>query len=422
MRIDKVPSIPVPTGPVQARFLSTLRWLLYFGLWTQSRSPAFAWQAIDCRASWQDGTQTQSNRDPKVGISSIRRVATRRPVTIAVPTPVDELLVGLARRLLHNHDGPSEKASVWDQSTGPKRSGCHEVHAGESGHVNDYVMPPFLPNIEEARKMQTLHEKVQWKNVRPPAVAGTFYPANPTSLQRMVDAFLEEASCIGPRPKAMIAPHAGYVFSGPVAATAYALLQQRKGEVTRVVVMGPSHHVPFYGMAAPRSDAFATPLGIVPVDQEAIHAILHWPQVELRDDAHRLEHSIEVHLPFLQRTLGPLPIVPLVIGNASATDVAEVLESLWKDDRTVVIASSDLSHYHDYWTARAIDSETTRLIEEKQWQYLSGERACGFMGIRGLLKVATDRDLQVKAVDLRNSGDTGGDKHRVVGYGSYVLY
>ncbi|RMF42282.1 MAG: AmmeMemoRadiSam system protein B [Planctomycetota bacterium] len=270
--------------------------------------------------------------------------------------------------------------------------------------------------------MRTVSKPVGSNNIRPPAVAGTFYPAQPLSLQRMIEGFLADANRVGPTPKAIIVPHAGYIYSGPVAASAYALLQQRAGDIERVVLLGPSHHVPFYGIAAPRSEGFATPLGVMPVDQEGIHGVLHWPQLELRDDAHRLEHSIEVQLPFLQMTLGDVPIIPLVIGNASATDVAEVLEDLWKDDRTAVVVSSDLSHYHDYWTARAIDSETTRLIESGQWQYLSGERACGYMGIRGLLKLAADRGLNVKTVDLRNSGDTSGDKLRVVGYGSYVVY
>jgi len=258
--------------------------------------------------------------------------------------------------------------------------------------------------------------------VRPAAAAGTFYPADGAVLRRVVTGFLREANRIGPTPKALIAPHAGYPYSGPVAASGYALLKPARDRIQRVVLVGPSHRLPFHGLAAPSVEAFATPLGVVPIDRAGVQKSLEWSQVQVLDEAHRHEHSLEVQLPFLQLTLDQFAIVPLAVGEAYASEVADVINSLWGSEETLVVVSSDLSHYHDYWTARAIDSETSNLIENGQWQQLSGQRACGYGGIRGLLKVALKRRLRIKTVDLRNSGDTSGNKEQVVGYGSYVIY
>jgi len=253
-------------------------------------------------------------------------------------------------------------------------------------------------------------------------VAGSFYPGEASGLRREVDRYLDAASGTGPIPRALMVPHAGYAYSGPVSASGFALLRPVRDHVARVVLIGPSHHVPFYGLAVSQADAFATPLGTVPLDADGVTAALQWPQVQTLEEAHQYEHSLEVQLPFLQRTLDTFTLVPLAVGEANASEVGDVIDTLWTDDQTLVVVSSDLSHYHDYWTARAIDSETSNLIESLQWLKLSGKRACGYGGIRGLLKVAQHRHLHVKTVDLRNSGDTSGMTDQVVGYGSYVIH
>ncbi len=258
--------------------------------------------------------------------------------------------------------------------------------------------------------------------VRPPAVAGAFYSADPDVLRQQLVHMLSEASGVGPEPKALIVPHAGYVYSGPVAASAFALLEPLRVAIRRVVLLGPSHRVPFYGLATSGACGFATPLGVVSVDVSSVQQSTTLPQVTVLEEAHRYEHSLEVQLPFLQVMLDDFSLVPFAVGQATASEVAEVIDSLWTGDDTLIVVSSDLSHYHDYWTAKALDAETSRWIEQGRWELLHGERACGYVGIRGLLKVATARGLKIKTVDLRNSGDTSGAKDQVVGYGSYVVY
>jgi hypothetical protein len=260
------------------------------------------------------------------------------------------------------------------------------------------------------------------KRVRPPAVAGAFYPADPIALRRQIAGFLCEANGVGPIPKALIVPHAGYKYSGPVAASGYALLEAVRHCMTRVVLLGPSHRVPFYGLATTDADLFSTPLGTIEIDRSFVENALRLPQVQLLDAAHQYEHSLEVQLPFLQMTLDDFALVPLAVGQVNASEVADVIDTLWSDDDTLLVVSSDLSHYRDYRTARALDTDTSNLIEHLKWRQLDGERACGYGGIRGLLKVAEQRRLRVKVVDLRNSGDTSGSKDQVVGYGSYVVY
>jgi hypothetical protein len=207
-----------------------------------------------------------------------------------------------------------------------------------------------------------------------------------------------------------------------VAASAYKLIAANANRVRRVVLLGPSHHLGFSGLAASEDDAFATPLGTVSIDHEAVQASLQLPQVHLLDKAHRFEHSLEVQLPFLQVVLEEFCLVPFAVGQANSDEVAEILNGLWGGDETLIIVSSDLSHYHRYGTARRIDRETSQMVERCQWERLTGERACGYCGIRGLLKVAKERKLHVKMVDLRNSGDTAGPKDQVVGYGSFAVY
>jgi AmmeMemoRadiSam system protein B len=258
-------------------------------------------------------------------------------------------------------------------------------------------------------------------NVRRPAVAGTFYPAGASELRALVRQYLDEAELTGPPPKAMIAPHAGYIYSGPVAATAYKRLAAAGRQITRVVLLGPAHRVPFAGLALSAARSFATPLGTIPVDEEGVAAIARLPQVVLLEQAHDREHSLEVHLPFLQEVLGEFSLVPLAVGDASPEEVAEVLDALWGGPETLIVISSDLSHYHDYLTARARDEATTRAIEALRFEDIGYGDACGRNPINGLLATARRRNMRVETIDLRNSGDTAGPHDRVVGYGAYVF-
>ncbi len=259
-------------------------------------------------------------------------------------------------------------------------------------------------------------------SVRAPAVAGAFYPGAAATLQAQVAALLAAATRPAQqRPKALIAPHAGYVYSGPVAANAYTLLAPFRSDYSRVVLLGPAHRAFVRGLALPAADAFATPVGEIALDLEAIAAIRHLPQVCISDDAHALEHSLEVHLPFLQQVLAGFTLVPLAVGEASAEQVAEVLGLLWGDDRTLIVISSDLSHYLPYAQARTIDEQTARMVLGMTPR-LDHRQACGATPVNGLLLEARGRGLRPQLLDLRNSGDTAGDKSRVVGYASFAFY
>ena len=262
--------------------------------------------------------------------------------------------------------------------------------------------------------------------IRQPAVAGTFYPADPQQLREMVDGYLREAaSRIGDEadvPKALIAPHAGYIYSGPVAASAYARLLPARDRIKRVVLLGPSHRVPFRGIATSSATHFQTPLGSIPLDRTRIEQIEKFPQVVRLDEAHTYEHSLEVHLPFLQEVLDSFTLVPLVVGEASPQQVSEVIEALWDGPETLIVISSDLSHYHDYETARRLDSATSRAIESLQPEAIQYEDACGRNPVNGLLELARRHGLHARTVDLRNSGDTAGPRDQVVGYGAYLIH
>ena len=257
--------------------------------------------------------------------------------------------------------------------------------------------------------------------VRPPAVAGLFYPAEPGALARAIRGYLDEAAEPAAVAKALIVPHAGYVYSGPIAASAYRALAKARGRIRRVVLLGPAHRVAFAGIAVPAADAFATPLGTVTVDRDAIAAIRDLPQVTVSDEAHRLEHSLEVHLPFLEQVLGEFTVVPLVVGEATPEAVAEVLERLWDGPETLILVSSDLSHYHDQATARRLDSATARAIEALNPEEIAPEQACGRLPIAGLLLAARAHGLRATTLDLRNSGDTAGPRDEVVGYGAWLF-
>ena len=258
--------------------------------------------------------------------------------------------------------------------------------------------------------------------VRRPAVAGRFYPADASELARMVEHFLDDVEEVAPAPKALIAPHAGYIYSGAVAATAYASLRESRSRVSRVILLGPSHWFSFPGLALPEADALATPAGTVEVDREGVEIALRFNQVSVRDDVYEREHSLEVHLPFLQAVLGSFAVTPLLIGRASSTAVSRVLDALWGDDSTLLAVSSDLSHYHDYETANRLDGATSLAIQALESERITSRDACGWLPIHGLLETAQRRGMRVREVDLRNSGDTGGPRDRVVGYGSFLFY
>ena len=257
---------------------------------------------------------------------------------------------------------------------------------------------------------------------RSPAVAGMFYPGDPAALRHTVGDYLNAAAIDEPAPKALIAPHAGYIYSGAIAASAYARLRAVRGQIRRVVLLGPAHRVPFHGTALSSARAFETPLGTVAVDQDSLAAIADLPQLQTLDEAHRLEHSLEVQLPFLQEALEDFTLVPLLVGEASPESVAEILERLWGGPETLIVVSSDLSHYHDYDTARQRDRDTSTAIEALQDTAIGYDDACGRNPINGLLYVARRRGLRARTVDLRNSGDTAGPRDQVVGYGAYVFH
>lgn len=257
--------------------------------------------------------------------------------------------------------------------------------------------------------------------VRPPVVAGLFYPADSEELRALVNDLLRRAPYAGAPPKALIAPHAGYVYSGPVAASAYARLRPLRKQLTRVVLLGPAHRVAFRGLAASSADAFRTPLGDIPLDTAATASLARLPQVRTRDDAHALEHSLEVQLPFLQTVLDRFTLVPLVVGDAGYAEVTEVLDVLWGGSETLIVISSDLSHYHDYATAQRMDRATSAAIEDLAPERIDYEDACGRTPVGGLLQAARARGLRAQTVDLRNSGDTAGPRDQVVGYGAYVI-
>lgn len=251
--------------------------------------------------------------------------------------------------------------------------------------------------------------------IRPPAVAGMFYPADAAGLAREVHDFLKHARKFDLIPKALIVPHAGYIYSGAIAATAYATLPPIAETIHRVVLLGPTHRVAVRGLALPDADAFDTPLGRIKLDTDAIERIAHLPQVVTSADTHALEHSLEVQLPFLQSILKDFTLVPLAVGMAGSADVAEVLESLWDGAQTLIVISSDLSHYLPYATSRRVDHDTVQAILNLQ-EPIPHDRACGGTPISGLVMAAKRHRLTPHLLDLRNSGDTAGSRDQVVGY------
>ena len=258
--------------------------------------------------------------------------------------------------------------------------------------------------------------------IRPAAVAGMFYPDDPVELKRTVAGLLAKAGAAAPSrpPKAVIVPHAGYIYSGPVAASAYAQVATLRGRVRRVVLLGPTHRVYVRGLALPEADRFATPLGEVPLDREGMRAVAALPQVVRSAAAHRMEHSLEVQLPFLQQVLGDFLLLPLAVGDATAAEVAEVLEQVWGGDETLVVISSDLSHFLPDAVARKVDGGTVDAILALD-SHLSHEQACGATPVNGLLLAARRHGLHPLVLDVRNSSDTAGDPERVVGYAAFAF-
>lgn len=257
---------------------------------------------------------------------------------------------------------------------------------------------------------------------RDPAVAGLFYTADAAVLREQVEALLRGAAVpAGEPPKALIVPHAGYQYSGAVAASAYRYLASVRERIQRVVLLGPAHRVWLDGLAVPSVDAFATPLGDIPIDTAARAAVARLPGVQVSDTAHAQEHSLEVQLPFLQVALGNFSLLPIVIGECAPAAVAAVIDTLWGGPETLIVISSDLSHFHTYDEARRIDAGTSRRILEGATD-LRGDEACGAAAVNGLIAAQHAGNLSIEQVDLRNSGDTAGDRTRVVGYGAYVLH
>lgn len=271
--------------------------------------------------------------------------------------------------------------------------------------------------------------KAHTSSVRPVAVAGMFYPSDPQTLNRELSRCLHHyhdnskatPSIEHGQLKAIIVPHAGYIYSGETAGSAYSRLTASSSTIKRVVLLGPSHRLAFRGIAVPSAAFFATPLGSIPVGQEAINIIMNLPQVMLNDAAHAQEHALEVQLPFLQKALDDFSIIPLTIGQASAHEVAQVINKLWGGDETLIVASSDLSHFHSYPVAQKIDDDTVSHILKLE-STLNPEQACGAIPINGLLEVAKQRGLQIECLAQCNSGDSTGDHSRVVGYASFALY
>jgi AmmeMemoRadiSam system protein B len=247
-----------------------------------------------------------------------------------------------------------------------------------------------------------------------------FYPAEPRQLAHDVKQYLADARPFDLVPKALIVPHAGYIYSGAVAATAYATLRTIASRIRRVVLLGPTHRVAVRGMALPGADAFDTPLGRVTLDAAGARAIAHLPQVGISAQAHALEHSLEVQLPFLQSVLSDFTLLPLAVGMATAEEVAEVLETVWGGEETLIVISSDLSHFLPYATAQRVDQETAQSILKLR-QPIEHDQACGGTPVSGLIVAAQKHHLAPHLLDLRNSGDTAGSQDRVVGYAAFAF-
>lgn len=258
---------------------------------------------------------------------------------------------------------------------------------------------------------------------RAPALAGLFYPAEPSRLNASVQDFLDRAATAptSPQaPKAIIVPHAGYAYSGAIAASAYRVVAAHRARYTRVVLLGPAHRVAVGGIAIPSSDCFEFPGGAIALDTAALSALAALPGVVVSDRAHAAEHSLEVQLPFLAAALDTFTLVPFVVGACAPAIVAEALRAVWGGAETLIVASSDLSHFLPYAAAAATDRATAAALVRRATN-LQGREACGAHALNGLMTMAREHDLAVDMLDVCNSGDTAGDRTRVVGYGAFTL-
>jgi len=263
----------------------------------------------------------------------------------------------------------------------------------------------------------------QDSRTRPAAVAGMFYAADPQQLSSDVHHYLSQVRAeTNLIPKAIIAPHAGHMYSGPVAASAYKLLEPFANKFKQVILLGPSHRVAFSGIATPDTDYFETPLGRIKINTLFCEKAEQLGFVQKNKLAHKDEHSLEVHLPFLQTLLSDFELTPFVVGDCNRDNVAKLLELFWGNNDTLFVISTDLSHFHNYEHATQQDLLTSNAIEALQPENIHYEDACGRNPLNGLLTQANQHRLNIKLLDLRNSGDTAGDKNRVVGYGAYVVY
>jgi AmmeMemoRadiSam system protein B len=257
---------------------------------------------------------------------------------------------------------------------------------------------------------------------RPPAVAGSFYPRELGELQLTVEALPGEARPSGKgQLLGVIAPHAGYMYSGPIAANAFAAVAAARHGFTRVLLIGPPHHVPVHGIAASSADSFATPLGDISVDKEEIASLVNAGLVSIDDRAHAPEHSLEVELPFLQAVLGRFTLIPLLVGDAAPQEVVTVVDAVM-DGHTLLVVSTDLSHYLNDTEAKARDLASALTIERLDDSKLGPNDACGFSALNGALRAARNRSWRIARLDLRNSGDTSGNRSRLVGYGAWAFF
>lgn len=255
------------------------------------------------------------------------------------------------------------------------------------------------------------------------AVAGSFFPDDPNELKGMVEQFLDEITTTLPIPKAIIAPHAGYIYSGPVAAAGYHALKQAADLYRRVILLGPSHRYPIAGIAVPDAEAYQTPLGEIPIDQDTIQSLLNYEDVTLDNQPfYQPENALETQLPFLQSVLAEFQLVPILVGQIEHQQLAALLNLFWDDKETLFVVSSDLSHYHDYESARRQDLDTIEAIIHLEPNRINFDDACGRTGIQALLRIGQERDLKVNLIDYRNSGDTAGEKDQVVGYAAIHFY
>jgi AmmeMemoRadiSam system protein B len=260
-------------------------------------------------------------------------------------------------------------------------------------------------------------------HTRPAAVAGYFYPENADELNHQLEHLLRRGRLQEDQARALIVPHAGYIYSGAVAAQAYAQLQPIAKQVKRIAIFGPAHRTAFLGMAVSRAESFTTPLGDVKLDTDNIEQLCRqYPQLNYNEQAHAEEHCLEVQLPFLQKVVPDFSLIPIVVGECPPEHVFELMEALWQDESTFIIVSSDLSHYHDYRSCQQLDQNTTDAIEHLQPERIGYAQACGRNALNGLLLLAQEEHLKVTTLDVRNSGDTAGSKDKVVGYGAYAFH